>query len=741
MAMHASERPFKQFWASDIYPLVKDDFERLQKSTPTRIAQKQTKHEEKEKEKEKEKAEKEKAKAAGSKKEKAEKEKEKEKAEKEEKDFVREKLQQTIEDVRAKRERRNVHMNLAWTGPIDNSYLGEKITLGKVENMAADMFLDCPATDGGGAETARDPGDGAGDAEPLPQKNAERRAVETLSAQAQRPWHIPPMVEKGFEIPIMIAKLFPEPELGKFKRLGMDVVVNAVWLAYYWAKKEGSTEAATALEELILDWPFDFIGIEGDTTEEIEENKFKWAVNMSARVERLRDFVGLENANLLRIVARAADIVQAATAGGRKPTPEKVQEWLRQNVKWGLQHCPDTKTVKRHMDNWAAIQKCPAALELIEAAVNRWGRDNLLDWPTKLGIIVQKSDATSLAYVVESLYTRMWRMGEKDPYTSRTIEDGVAEILWAKSYIAALMKKYPEVWNASCNSATSTTVVSATKSIKTAKSYLESPLKFFLQTEGPDKDPTWLQALPNEALRIGMKHCLEIGQGFYKQEITGALKQPKAERFDLAQFHKGTRVMKRFFEPFQIAYDSLVGKPLQSSEDAKAAEAATAAATANADAATAEAAAPEEKTKKSEVTQVHISAFRAQCEAACQKEIDGRVVIIFAEGTAVEIHASLTKTRLYQNLTEAATVMGFYDIKNARLCSIFEGQGLTHREPALDEEDFERYVKSIFPLMVAARDVLWVLVGRTDTNRSKVKKSSGGTASRRSNSTFATTQN
>ena len=47
MAMHASERPFKEFWASDIYPLVKDDFERLRKSTPNRIAQKQTRHAEK----------------------------------------------------------------------------------------------------------------------------------------------------------------------------------------------------------------------------------------------------------------------------------------------------------------------------------------------------------------------------------------------------------------------------------------------------------------------------------------------------------------------------------------------------------------------------------------------------------------------------------------------------------------------------------------------------------------------
>ena len=47
---------------------------------------------------------------------------------------------------------------------------------------------------------------------------------------------------------------FVMPDLGKFKRLGMDVVVNAVWLAYFWAKQEGSQEAVTALEALILDW-------------------------------------------------------------------------------------------------------------------------------------------------------------------------------------------------------------------------------------------------------------------------------------------------------------------------------------------------------------------------------------------------------------------------------------------------------------------------------------------------------
>ena len=244
---------------------------------------------------------------------------------------------------------------------------------------------------------------------------------------------------------------------------------------------------------MILDWPFDVICIEGASPEEVEENKFKYAVNMMAGVERLRDFVGLENANLLRIVSRAMDFVMAQTPAGRKPPPEKVQAWLQQHVKWGLLHCPDTRTVKRHMDNWAALQKCPAALDLIEAAVNRWGRDNLLDWPTKLGIIVQKTDATSLGYVVESLYTRLWRMGQKDPYSSNALGEVISEILWGKAYMAALFRKYPELVNICCNSEASTPAnlsAAAVLSMKTAQVYLDSPLKFFLKTEGPDKDPT-----------------------------------------------------------------------------------------------------------------------------------------------------------------------------------------------------------------------------------------------------------
>ena len=56
------------------------------------------------------------------------------------------------------------------------------------------------------------------------------------------------------------------------------------------------------------------------------------------------------------------------------------------------------------------------------------------------------------------------------------------------------------------------------------------------------------------------------------------------------------------------------------------------------------------------------------------------------------------------------------------MCNVFEGQGLTHREPVLDESDFDRYLQSLEPLMVPGRDILWVLGGRTETNRQKLKR-------------------
>ena len=115
---HAAEKPFMEYWASTIYPMIKDDYERLLNTTPTRIAER---HQKKDAKKEK----------------KAEKEG---KAEDEEKDANKEKITGVVEEVKKKGERRNVYMNLAWTGPVDNSFLQEKVSLGKVQNSAAGIL-------------------------------------------------------------------------------------------------------------------------------------------------------------------------------------------------------------------------------------------------------------------------------------------------------------------------------------------------------------------------------------------------------------------------------------------------------------------------------------------------------------------------------------------------------------------------------------------------------------------------
>ena len=57
--------------------------------------------------------------------------------------------------------------------------------------------------------------------------------------------------------------------------------------------------------------------------------------------------------------------------------------------------------------------------------------------------------------------------------------------------------------------------------------------------EGPDKDPTWIQSLPSEALRLTMKHFLGLAMGSYKSEIAGALSQPRGEKYSLENFHEG----------------------------------------------------------------------------------------------------------------------------------------------------------------------------------------------------------
>ena len=120
-------------------------------------------------------------------------------------------------------------------------------------------------------------------------------------------WKVPGKVDRGLELPILVAHHFDNIAIDRFERIALDVFVNATWMAYFWARTEGSDEAALAIENLILNWPMDFILIKGESIEEIDEHKHLWNVNMVAKAERLRDFVGLENNNMMALVAKAAE--------------------------------------------------------------------------------------------------------------------------------------------------------------------------------------------------------------------------------------------------------------------------------------------------------------------------------------------------------------------------------------------------------------------------------------------------
>ena len=71
-----------------------------------------------------------------------------------------------------------------------------------------------------------------------------------------------------------------------------------------------------------------------------------------------------------------------------------------------------------------------------------------------------------------------------------------------------------------------------------------------------------------------------------------------------------------------------------------------------------------------------MSAFRRPCEQHCLRELEARMVLSVAEGAHAEINASVTTTRPCHNLIEAVPCMGFHDVKNAKLCNIFEGEGI-----------------------------------------------------------------
>ena len=320
------------------------------------------------------------------------------------------------EFLATKKELRNIACNLTWTSPVENTNLQCNISMATVERFALDMYVD--TTQGQVAEAAVAGSAATSPGEIVEECEGVQHTAKVLLQSSKKAWKIPSRVPRGYEIQIAVVTTATEPPKGKFRRLGLDVVVNATWLAMKWALESGDKAAEEALSTLILDWPFDFILFEG-TGATAEVQIIKHIINMPAATERLRDFCGLDQGNLMRIAAEVRKLIESESPGKLVASADEVHTWMKNpnNIRWGLYHVPTLRTVKDLLRNWESLNKIPEALTILDRARCEFGRDGLFDWPTKLNTILEKGqqNAALIVYLMESLLTVMLR--KKKPKT------------------------------------------------------------------------------------------------------------------------------------------------------------------------------------------------------------------------------------------------------------------------------------------------------------------------------------
>ena len=140
---------------------------------------------------------------------------------------------------------------------------------------------------------------------------------------------------------------------------------------------------------------------------------------MPAATERLRDFCGLDQGNLMRIAAEVRKLVSSQTPGNVVASPVEVHTWMinPDNIRWGLYHAPSLRAVRDLLRHWDSLNKIPGALAIIDRAKCEFGRDNLFECPTKLANILEKAQQNPflVIYIMESLLAFMLRNKKKQP--------------------------------------------------------------------------------------------------------------------------------------------------------------------------------------------------------------------------------------------------------------------------------------------------------------------------------------
>ena len=154
---------YRDIWAQYIYPAIQPAYDELKMLPSTRMTAKQTEREHKDK-----------------------------KPSKSDVDIIHYKLCGVMAEVRDNGERRNTYMNLAWTGPVDNTRLYTNVTYQTIASMAVDMFCDTSskAASAGGAAASSTAASAKGDGTETPSQPQPYR-LHTMARRRAHPWKIP----------------------------------------------------------------------------------------------------------------------------------------------------------------------------------------------------------------------------------------------------------------------------------------------------------------------------------------------------------------------------------------------------------------------------------------------------------------------------------------------------------------------------------------------------------------------
>ena len=428
-----------------------------------------------------------------------------------------------------------------------------------------------------------------------------------------------------------------------------------------------------------------------------------------------------------------------------EPKVKEVLDWMTgaSGITWGLHRQPTERVVRVHLNNYDLLEKHPQCKVIIDEAMVQFGRDNAFDCPTLLNSLLHRCDTLNdIVYMFKWLLAWMLRKKNKNPFSDKELTDKhgvIAEVQWSRRYKLHLLKEYAVVFSkpvvpaavaadgAPAEGAAPTTPTGSaapanpTTASKVnvralAKACVLDPLLLYRILEGPDRKATLLSSMPTKAMELFMVHMQELDNRVYLPEVKGFLSACQEQKYSPAKFMQHDRPKHRFFNEFLVQYQALV--PAAAIQSADPMEEPLPADLSQATLVADGSAAPANPTPANNEAEL-----KRDVEAHITGVLDARIVCLTKDGRHAELAKSVASTELYQNLSEEqARFIGIYDVKNAKLAEVYEGQSLFQREPHLDETDFTNFLAAWSQLAKANVDLLWVLCGRHQTSLDAVRK-------------------